>query len=66
MAFLANAQQVETSGGNTVLDTRNWVENWVSDTSVAGQELAPPVAIEFRLELADQGEMRRIYALPPL
>jgi general secretion pathway protein J len=48
------------------VDTRNWVENWVSDTSIVGQQLAPPVAIEFRLELADLGEMRRIYALPPL
>jgi general secretion pathway protein J len=64
--FLASVGDIEAEGEGITVDTRNWVENWVSDTSVGGQELAPPVAIEFRLELADQGEMRRIYALPPL
>ncbi len=65
-AFLGTLDSVDTRGGNSTLDTRNWAENWVPDTSNPGQTLAPPLAIEIRLQLADWGEMRRIYALPPL
>ncbi len=56
--------QIETGGGS--VDTTNWVENWVVDASTPGVELAAPVAIEMILQLPDWGEMRRLYALPPL
>jgi general secretion pathway protein J len=59
-----DALQIET-GGST-LDTTNWVENWVADSSLPGAELAPPVALEMTLQLKDWGELRRLYALPPL
>lgn len=59
-----DALQINTGGGS--LDTTNWVENWVADTSSPGVELAPPVALEITFQLKDWGEMRRVYALPPL
>lgn len=56
--------QIETGGGS--IDTTNWVENWVVDASTPDVELAAPVAMEMILQLPDWGEMRRVYALPPL
>jgi general secretion pathway protein J len=66
LTFLISLEdlQIETGGGS--IDTTNWVENWVVDSSSPGAELLPPVAIEMILELPDWGEMRRLYALPPL
>ena len=66
LTFLSSLEdlQIETGGGS--IDTTNWVENWVIDTSAPGGELAAPVAIEMVLQLPDWGEMRRLYALPPL
>ncbi len=66
LLFLDSLGSVDTAGKATTLDTRDWVENWVPDSSAPDQSLAPPLAVEVRLELADWGEMRRIYALPPL
>jgi len=66
LLFLGSLGAVEASQDSSTLDTRNWAENWVPDTSAPGQPLAPPVALEFRLQLTDWGEMRRVYALPPL
>jgi len=66
LGFLAGLDAVEAAGDSSNLDTRNWSENWVPDTSVAGQGLNPPLAVEVRLQLEDWGEMRRLYALPPL
>ena len=48
------------------LETRNWPESWVADTSQPGTGIAPPVAVELRLRLEDLGEVRRLYVLPPL
>ncbi len=64
--FLGSLQMVDAPRNSTGIDTRNWAENWVRDTSVPDQALAPPLAVEVRLQLADWGEMRRIYVLPPL
>ncbi|RLQ23770.1 type II secretion system protein GspJ [Seongchinamella sediminis] len=64
--FLDSTDNARTVGQSTELDTRSWPENWVADTSQPGQVPDPPLAVELRLQLTDWGEMRRIYALPPL
>ena len=64
--FLDSFDNARTVGQTSELDTRQWPENWVSDTSQPGATLSPPLAVELRLQLTDLGEMRRIYALPPL
>jgi len=66
LVFLRSLDEAETASRSIELDTRGWQGSWVSDTSAPNTELAPPVALEFRLQLEDLGEMRRIYALPPL
>jgi general secretion pathway protein J len=66
LTFLRSLGQVETQAGSAALDTTNWEENWVVDTSTPGAVLPPPVAVEITLQLDDWGEMRRLYALPPL
>jgi general secretion pathway protein J len=66
LAFLGTLEELQTQSGSAALDTRNWAENWVVDGSVPGAVLAPPVAVEIRLQLQEWGEMRRLYALPPL
>ncbi|MEE4145842.1 MAG: type II secretion system minor pseudopilin GspJ [Halieaceae bacterium] len=66
LVFLGALTEVESSGSGIELDTRGWQGSWVADTSAPESELTPPVALEFRLQLGDLGEIRRIYALPPL
>jgi general secretion pathway protein J len=66
LAFLGSLAQVATAGDTVKLETRNWSESWVADTGNPGIELAPPLAVELRMQLRDWGEMRRLYALPPL
>jgi general secretion pathway protein J len=66
LRFLASVGEVETGNDGESLDTRNWAENWVVDTSQPGVGTAPPMAIEIRMQLEDLGELRRIYALPPI
>jgi general secretion pathway protein J len=66
VTFLSSVEALQTQAGSAALDTSNWAENWVSDSSAQGAVLAPPAAIEIRLQLANWGEMRRLYALPPL
>ena len=56
---------VDTAGGTGInLDTRQWPDNWVVDTSQPGATLAPPAALQLTLQLADWGEMTRLYVLP--
>ena len=66
IAFLGSLAGAEASDDSVSLETRDWPENWVADTSTPGATLVPPAAVEIRLQLADWGEMRRLYALPPL
>lgn len=66
LAFLGSLEQVQVEAGSTVLDTRDWAENWAPRGGVADAGLPPPVALEIRVQLTDLGEMRRLYALPPL
>lgn len=66
LLFLASLQQVQATGDKLELETRNWADSWIANAGAPGEELPPPVALEFILELDDWGEMRRLYALPPL
>jgi general secretion pathway protein J len=66
LVFLANLADVQREGRGIALETRDWQGSWVADTSAPDTDLPPPVALEFRLQLEDLGEMRRLYALPPL
>ena len=66
LTFLGTLEQLETQAGSAALDTTNWVDNWVVDTSTPGAVLPPPFAVEITLQLDDWGEMRRLYALSPL
>jgi general secretion pathway protein J len=66
LVFLGNLTDAQPAGRGIALETRDWLADWVPDTSTPDAELTPPAALEFRLQLEDLGEMRRIYALPPL
>ena len=66
LVFLGALSDARSVGQGIELETRNWQGNWVSDTSAPDSELPPPAALEFGLQLEDLGEMRRVYALPPL
>lgn len=66
LGFLSALGSVQTLSDRVTLDTTNWAENWVMDTSTPGTRLGPPAAIELRLRLDDLGEIRRLYALPTL
>lgn len=66
LAFLGSLEELQVQTGVAALETTNWVESWVPDSNDTGVILAPPVALEIRLQLEDWGEMRRLYALPPL
>ncbi len=66
LGFLSALGSVQTLSDRVTLDTTNWAENWLTDTSTPGATLEPPAAIELRLRLDDLGEIRRLYALPTL
>ena len=55
LAFLGALDAVATADDSVNLDTRNWAESWVVDTSDPGANLAPPVAVEISLQLDDWG-----------
>jgi general secretion pathway protein J len=66
LTFLSSLEALQTQSGKAALDTSNWAESWVSDSSAPEAVLEPPAAVEIRLQLQNWGEMRRLYALPPL
>ena len=66
LVFLGDLASAEREGRGLTIDTRGWQASWVADTGAPDIELSAPVALEIRLELEDIGELRRIYALPPL
>ncbi len=59
------ALELDSDRNEGGLDSESWPENWAP---VAGSTdgLQPPVALELRLQLEDLGEIRRLYALPPI
>ncbi len=63
IGFLSSLNGVERGNDGKTLDTRNWAENWVIDTSIPGVDLPAPAAIEIRLELEGWGELTRLYEL---
>jgi general secretion pathway protein J len=63
VGFLGTYGQVEAGNDGKVLDSSNWAENWIVDTSAPGAELPPPVALEIKLQLEGWGEIRRLYEL---
>ena len=65
LRFLGGLEGMDLSDDSRDIDTRNWPEDWVPLNGGSG-ELVPPVALELTLELTDWGELRRLYALPPL
>lgn len=66
LKFLGDVGQLADRRNDEALRTDDWPENWVNEVGVPGDQLAPPAALEIRLRLNDWGEMRRLYALPPL
>lgn len=66
LVFLGTLAEVQPAARGTVLETRDWQDSWVADTSALEVDKPPPAALEFRLQLEDMGEVRRIYALPPI
>lgn len=66
LLFLDSPASLRPGARGTQVETRNWPENWVADTSQPGSELAPPAALELILEVEDLGELRSLHALPPL
>lgn len=64
IGFLSSLAAVESGNDGKTLDTRNWIENWIVDTSTPDVELPPPAALEIRLELEGWGELTRLYELP--
>lgn len=66
LAFLGSLEALQLQPGSAVLDTSSWVTNWVVDVGTPDAELKSPIGVEISLQLEGWGEMRRLYALPPL
>lgn len=66
LLFLGSLEALQVKSGSTAVDTGNWQENWVADAGSPAAALPAPVAIEIILQLPLWGEVRRLYALPPL
>lgn len=49
---------------NQSIDRRYWQENWVAEVGFTNQIIAPPAAIEVRINLADWGDLERLYVMP--
>lgn len=66
LLFLGSLETLQVKSGSTAVDTSNWQENWVAGVGSPEAGLPAPVAIEVILQLPLWGEVRRVYALPPL
>jgi general secretion pathway protein J len=66
LKFLGAVETLQTQSRSAALDTSDWAENWVLDGSAPLAALQPPAAVEIVVQLQGWGEMRRLYALPPL
>ena len=64
LVFLPSLELAQ--GNASSLDTRQWPESWIPDSSQPNTELAPPLALQLSLQLSDWGEMRRLYELSGL
>ncbi|MDG2045936.1 MAG: type II secretion system minor pseudopilin GspJ [Halioglobus sp.] len=66
LIFLASLTELQIQPGGAEPDTSNWSANWVVDVGSLDTELRSPIGVEISLRLQGWGEMRRLYALPPL
>jgi general secretion pathway protein J len=66
LLFLPTIDEAQAASDSLELETRNWRDSWVSEPGQTGAGMAPPAALQLTLQLEDWGEMRRLYALPPL
>jgi general secretion pathway protein J len=66
LRFLSSLERLEFESRSTNIDSSDWATDWVADISQPNVQTPVPVAVEIRLLLKDWGEMRRVYALPPL
>lgn len=67
LAFLGSLEQLLASlKDEEGIETDDWPQDWAVPVGQPGDSLDPPVAVEITLYLGDWGEMRRLYALPPL
>ena len=65
IGFLGSLAELNAGSDDSGIDTRNWAENWIANTSNPGVVLDPPLAIEIRLTLVEGlGEITRLYTLP--
>ena len=62
LEFLGSLNQAR--GTASSLDTRQWSESWIADSSQPDTVLPPPAALQLTLQLEDWGELRRLYELP--
>jgi general secretion pathway protein J len=62
LEFLGSMNQAR--GTASSLDTRQWSESWIADSSQPDTVLPPPAALQLTLQLEDWGELRRLYELP--
>ena len=62
LRFLESADQLQVDR-DLVVDTLRWERNWLGDPGIETPR-DPPAALELRLQLADLGELRRLYVLP--
>jgi general secretion pathway protein J len=66
VVFLDDLASLRAGEGVRGIDTRDWNDTWIADTGNPNTLPEPPAVLEVRLQLEDLGEMRRLYALPPL
>lgn len=63
LRFLDSLERLEVDR-DLIVDTRGWFTDWVAVPAAGAEPVAPPVALELRLELDGLGEIRRMYELP--
>lgn len=64
LSFIGAVEALQIDSEGESIDKSNWPENWVPSNDAAADRLAPPIALEVRLQLTDWGEVKRLYDLP--
>ena len=62
--FLDQPGNLGAASRGVSIDTRNWPESWAPDPMQSGDALAPPLALEWVLQLDGLGEVRSLHVLP--
>ena len=66
LEFLGSLDAAQPEGNSATLETSNWADLWVADTSNPDSTLSPPVVVQLSVQLTGWGAMRRLYELPQL